>query len=64
MVLGVLDEMIGDDEVHRGVRLTREGLAVVDDVHLDEGLGGKLGVVTTQPLAIHPVDVAHGRVGE
>lgn len=44
-VLGVLDEVIGDDEVHRRVRLTQEGLTVVDDVHLDEGLGSKLRVV-------------------
>ena len=62
-VLGVLDEVIGYDKVHRGVLLTGEGLAIVDDVHLDEGLGRKLGVVVTQPSAIHPVDVAHGRIG-
>ena len=35
-VLGVLDEVVGDDEVCRRVGLGAERLAVVDDVDIDE----------------------------
>jgi hypothetical protein len=60
-IFGVLDEVIGDDEVHRRVGLSAELLTVIDDVDLDELLDRQLWIVAAQAIDVHAIDIAHQR---
>lgn len=56
-ILAVLQEVVGDQEVDRGVGKFVEPLAVVDDVHRRQRQLGQLRVVGSEVLDRHPVDV-------
>ena len=56
-ILGVLDEVVGDHEIEAGVGLAGQGLAVIDDVDLDQSITGELGVVLPHLRHRDPVDI-------
>jgi hypothetical protein len=56
-VLAVLEEVRGDHEVLASIRDGREALAVIDAIHVHEGLVGQLRVLGAQLCGAEPVDV-------
>ena len=56
-VLGVLQEVVGDDEVDRRVGDGGQPLAVVDDVDVHEVVALELGVLADELVFVHAVDV-------